>query len=166
MSTLGGLKFVFSGIAKRMLVANGIGVAGVAGLDPEWRKYALKLNHVFSLLMDHSRCGTMEVQTNKADFVDDVMTWPLWVDLFESIGFAIYYEGLRKGADFAINMLGYGVPRVTNRELTEDENTRYQAMMQAMKDHGEAVAKFTEPPPNAADLEPPSLEQVPVSEPQ
>lgn len=69
------------------------------------RSYAYKMNSIFSVLADHLKTGTLELQDKKANWVTDDMPWDEWVKLFEDIGFSVHYTDLQKEQDFALNLM-------------------------------------------------------------
>ncbi len=68
------------------------------------RGYAYKLNSIFSVLADHLKTGTLELQDKKSSWVTDEMPWEEWEKLFQDIGFSVHYTGLAENQEFAINL--------------------------------------------------------------
>jgi hypothetical protein len=120
---------VFQKTTLQIQAANGLGPWPI---DEKNRPCFLFLNQVFARVFDHSRTGVLEIQGKKDEF-EKFMKWPQWVEFFERIGFAVYYDNLVENAEFAINVLPKTAGRATTRKLGPSEQTALDAILEAMK---------------------------------
>jgi len=69
------------------------------------RAYAYKMNSIFSVLADHLKTGTLELQDKKSSWVTEDMPWTEWEKLFQDIGFSVHYTNLQEQQEFALNLM-------------------------------------------------------------
>lgn len=157
----------FEDTANKLCIINGLAALtkGTPALEYPNRKLALKLNNVFARLIDHSRVGTLEVQSRKADWECPEMSWDGqfgWKQFFRDIGFEVYEDDLEPGQDFALNVVrllpvGHGVKRDPTRPLDPEEQSEMETMMEQArlyKDKIEALnAASAEAPPRVSTPE-------------